>query len=97
MKQAYRLVVDVGGEATRATTGRPGHDLDGPADPRQPDRDHRTINGKKLDLFYDGTRLRLVAWRTPSAVYWVSNTLSKKLTNDQMLPIAGSLTRLGGR
>jgi EamA domain-containing membrane protein RarD len=42
-----------------------------------------------------GTRLRLVAWRTPRGVYWVSNTLSKTLTNRQMLAIARSLTRVG--
>ena len=26
-------------------------------------------------MYYDGDRLRLVAWRTPRGVYWVSNTL----------------------
>jgi hypothetical protein len=46
-------------------------------------------------LFYDGNRLRLVAWRTPHAVYWVSNTLSETLTNSQMLGIARSFTRVG--
>jgi hypothetical protein len=34
-----------------------------------------------------------VAWRTGRAVYWVSNTLSHDLTNQQMLGIAASLTR----
>ena len=29
----------------------------------------------RYQLFYDGKRLRLVAWRTTQAVYWVSNTL----------------------
>ena len=24
----------------------------------------RTVNGRKLELYYDGSRLRLVAWRT---------------------------------
>ena len=48
-------------------------------------------------LFYDGNRLRLVSWSTPRAVYWVSNTLSKTLTNRQMLAIARSLSRFGGR
>lgn len=57
--------------------------------------DTRTVNGKKLELFYDGKRLRTVAWRTSQAVYWVQNTLEEKLTNHQMLAIAGSLTRLG--
>jgi len=34
-----------------------------------------------------------VAWRTPKAVYWVSNTLLQSLSKDQMLSIARS-TRL---
>ena len=33
------------------------------------------MRGRKYELFYDGNRLRLVAWRTPRGVYWVSNTL----------------------
>jgi hypothetical protein len=42
-------------------------------------------------LYYDGTKLKLVALRTPHGVYWVTNTLSETLTNTQMLDIAGSL------
>ena len=45
-------------------------------------------------LFYDGRKLRRVAWRTPRAVYYVSNTLNYKLSNAQMLAIAASLRRL---
>jgi polyisoprenyl-teichoic acid--peptidoglycan teichoic acid transferase len=57
--------------------------------------DTMRLRGRKYELYYDGTRLRLVAWRTPRGVYWVSNTLSKTLTNKQMLAIARSLTRVG--
>ncbi|ADB49354.1 LCP family protein [Conexibacter woesei] len=96
MKQGYRLVVDV------STAAHPGNyvGIQGlawtkPPILSNPSSDHRTIGGKKLDLYYDGKRLRLVAWRTPRAVYWVSNTLEKLLTNEQMLAVAGSLTRLG--
>jgi polyisoprenyl-teichoic acid--peptidoglycan teichoic acid transferase len=53
----------------------------------------RTVSGRRLELHFDGHKLRLVAWRTPRAVYWVSNTLSLDLTNAQMLGIATSLTR----
>jgi LCP family protein required for cell wall assembly len=53
----------------------------------------RHVNGRTYLLYGDGTRLRLVAWRTPRAAYWVSNTLSLDLTNRQMLAIAESLTR----
>jgi LCP family protein required for cell wall assembly len=51
----------------------------------------RTIGGKKLMLFYNGHKLTLVAWRTPQAVYWLSNTLTDDITNAQMLGIASSL------
>ncbi len=56
----------------------------------------RVIGGKRLELHFDGRRLRLVAWRTVQGVYWVSNTLSLDLHNSQMLGIAASLTRAGG-
>jgi hypothetical protein len=50
---------------------------------------------RTYDLYYDGKFLRAVAWRTPHAVYWISNTLSLALTNKQMLGLARSLTRFG--
>jgi LCP family protein required for cell wall assembly len=95
MKAAYRLVVaynvvDGNYYGIQGTTW-----MDPPI-LRHPSSDTRTINGKKLQLFYDGRRLRTVAWRTSKAVYWIQNTLQERLTNDQMLAIAGSLTRLGG-
>ena len=54
----------------------------------------RESGGRKFQLYYDGRRLRLVAWKTRRAVYWVSNTLSQSLNKRQMLAIAESLTRL---
>jgi hypothetical protein len=59
--------------------------------------DTMRMAGRRYKLFYDGSRLRLVSWSTPRAVYWVSNTLSKTLTNKQMLAIARSLSRFGGK
>lgn len=53
------------------------------------------MRGRTYRLFYDGRRLRAVAWRTPRATYWVSNTLSLQLTNKQMLGTARSLQRFG--
>ena len=35
----------------------------------------RRMGKRTFELHYDGDRLRLVAWRTRKAVYWVSNTL----------------------
>jgi LCP family protein required for cell wall assembly len=54
----------------------------------------RRMAGRTYDLYFDGSRLRIVALRTKRAVYWVSNTLLNSLTNAQMLGIARSLTHL---
>jgi len=55
--------------------------------------EERTIDGRDFELHYEGDRLRLVAWRTPKAAYWVSNTLLQTLSERQMIAIARS-TRL---
>jgi LCP family protein required for cell wall assembly len=55
----------------------------------------RRLGGREYRLYYDGDRLRLVAWETPSAVYWISNTLLLSLSEKQMLGIARSVRRLG--
>ncbi|HTP18716.1 MAG TPA: LCP family protein [Solirubrobacteraceae bacterium] len=57
----------------------------------------KTVNGKQLLLFADGGKLSLVAWRTANAVYWISNTLTENIPNRQLVAIAASLTRAGGR
>jgi LCP family protein required for cell wall assembly len=54
-----------------------------------------TVHGRKLLLFKSGSRLRYVAWKRKTAVYWVSNSLTLNLTNAQMLATAASLTHLG--
>jgi polyisoprenyl-teichoic acid--peptidoglycan teichoic acid transferase len=90
---AYRLVLAKGvvGEyyGIQGTTWRYPPILDDP---------HETIvrGGRKLMVYRDGKRIRLVAWRTRKAVYWVSNTLTQSLSGQQMLGIATSLKRLGG-
>ncbi len=52
-----------------------------------PHETHR-YGRRKLEMYYDGDRLRLVAWREKDAVYWVSNTLLQSLTARQMINIA---------
>jgi polyisoprenyl-teichoic acid--peptidoglycan teichoic acid transferase len=90
---AYRLVLAKGviGEyyGIQGMTWRHPPILDDP---------HETIvrDGRKLMVYRDGKRIRLVAWRTRKAVYWVSNTLTQSLNNQQMLGIATSLKRLRG-
>jgi hypothetical protein len=54
----------------------------------------RKIGRREYELHYDGDRLRMVAWRTRKAVYWVSNTLLLTLSERQMLAIAKSARRL---
>ena len=46
------------------------------------------MRGRTYHEYYDGTRLRLIAWKTKNGSYWVSNTLSRTLTNPQMRDIA---------
>jgi LCP family protein required for cell wall assembly len=56
--------------------------------------EERKIGKRTYELAYDGDRLRLVAWRTNKAVYWISNTLLLSLTEKQMLAIARSVRSL---
>jgi LCP family protein required for cell wall assembly len=53
----------------------------------------RFVGGKRLELFANGGKLTNVAWRTPQGVYWISNTLTTDISNQQMVGIAASLTR----
>jgi LCP family protein required for cell wall assembly len=49
-----------------------------------------TVGGRKLQLYFEGQHLRVVAWRDGAAVYWLVNTLQDVLSNKQMLAIATS-------
>ena len=90
--KAYRLVLDKGvvGEyyGVQGMTWRAPPILDDP---------HETMirNGRKLMIYRDGKRIRLVAWKKKQAVFWVTNTLTRSLTNEQMIGIATYLKRLG--
>jgi LCP family protein required for cell wall assembly len=90
--RAYRIVIYNG--APGEYYGVQGQTWKNPPLLANPDR-IREVNGRKLMLFYDGAKLRQVAWKTPRAVYWVTNTLNRKISNTRMLAIAGSLRRLG--
>jgi hypothetical protein len=90
--RAYRMVVEAPGIGEYY--GIQGMDWKTPPILAKPS-EVRQVGGRKLMLFRDGSRLRMVAWRTERAVYWVSNTLLRSLTNRQMIGIARSLTRVG--
>ena len=94
LHRAYRMTtrLNFGGffeyYGVQGTSWREPPILDGPDETR-------TVNSRKLRLYYDGSKLRLVAWQTSNGAYWVTNTLLRRLNNRQMLAIAGSLQRLG--
>jgi hypothetical protein len=92
--RAYRIVVNTGIQGqfygVQGTNWKSPPILDNPSTTTR-------MRGRTYELFTDGNRLSLVAWRTPRGSYWVSNTLSRTLTNPQMLAIARSLSRVGER
>jgi hypothetical protein len=88
---AYRMVMrrtNANGEyyGLQGTTWKNPPILDDPTE-------KRTIKGRTYELHFAGDRLRLVAWRTPKAAYWISNTLLQTLTKRQMMAIARSTRR----
>jgi len=91
--RAYRIVVEAPGFGQYY--GIQGTNWMSPPIIDNPDEQVR-MRHRSYQVYYDGRNIRLVAWRTPRAVYWVTNTLSESLTNKQMLGIARSLSRIGG-
>jgi len=49
-----------------------------------------TIHGREYDIFLDGDRIKMIAWHRGDNTYWVSNSVLRVLTNDQMVGIARS-------
>lgn len=48
------------------------------------------LGGRRVQLYFEGQRLRMVAWHDGRAVYWLINTLQNILTNREMLSIAAA-------
>jgi LCP family protein required for cell wall assembly len=82
---AYVVVIDQGGLGQF-------YDLEGTTWRRPPllANPNQTVNlgGRRLQLYFEGQRLRVVAWHDGAGVYWLTNTLQNILTNRQMLAIA---------
>jgi len=55
----------------------------------RPDQTRR-IGARSYMIFADGGRITRIAWREGRALYWLTNTLLRDLTNQQMLAIARS-------
>lgn len=94
----YKFVIAMPGSGRGLTTeyyGLSGTDW---ADPPilENESDTRTIDGREYLLFNDGDRLRMVAWKTEKASYWVSNSLLQTLEEADMLEIAASAHQLDG-
>jgi polyisoprenyl-teichoic acid--peptidoglycan teichoic acid transferase len=84
---AYRIVFSRG--LVGEYYGIEGMDWTNPPILRNPTQTVRR-GGRTFDQFFDGSALHLVAWHTPHAVYWISNTLLEGLSNAQMMAIAQS-------
>lgn len=89
---SYRMVLKKGGigeyYGVQATSWRDPPIL---AEPHENQR----IGGRTFQVYYDGKRIRLIAWKSSKAVYWISNTLTSSLKNREMTGIAKSLRKVG--
>ena len=56
----------------------------------------RRIDGRDYMLFYEKDRLRLVGWQTDDGSYWVNNTLTRVLSEGEMLEVATSVREFEG-
>ena len=56
----------------------------------------RTIGDRDYKLYYDGDRLRMVAWQTDNGSFWVSNSLIETISNEDMIKIAVGFRQLPG-
>ena len=93
--KAYRIVLDKDDPSdpgqyygVQGTTWKAAPILDNPTDEVR-------MNDRTYQRYFDGGKIRMIAWKTPKAAYWVSNSLTRALTNRQMMDIARSLQRIG--
>jgi polyisoprenyl-teichoic acid--peptidoglycan teichoic acid transferase len=58
--------------------------------------DEKTIGDREYKLYYDGDRLRMVAWQTDQGSFWLSNSYIETVSNTDMLKIAQNFRQLPG-
>jgi len=92
--RAFRLVLSLEGKGNGQYYGVQGMTWKAPPILDNP-TDEVRMRKRTYRRYFDGRKIRLIAWETPKAVYWVTNTLSHRLTNRQMMDIARSLQRIG--
>jgi len=90
---SYRMVISHGGDL-RKYYGVQGTTWKNPPILQDPD-EHLRYGSRQFDVYYDGDRVRLIAWRTPDGVYWITNTLQQDLSKAQMVQIARTTKVLG--
>ncbi len=56
--------------------------------------EEREIDGRTYKLFYDGDRLKLVAWQDDEGSFWLHNTLIQSLSDREMIDIAKGMAEL---
>ena len=58
--------------------------------------DEETIGDRTYKLYYDGDRLRMVAWQTERGSFWLSNSFIETISKQDMLKIAQGFRGLRG-
>jgi polyisoprenyl-teichoic acid--peptidoglycan teichoic acid transferase len=84
---SYRIVLPVNGGVLGDYYGLQGTTWKDPPILKSPD-EVRTVHGRRLMIYRDGPRVRLVAWQTKDASYWISNTLLQTISASDMVRIA---------
>jgi polyisoprenyl-teichoic acid--peptidoglycan teichoic acid transferase len=85
--KAFRLVYRTGGGeywGIQQTSWADPPILDGPSVTHK-------LKGRTYDLYFDGSKLHMVAFHEDGASYWVVNTLLNRLSNETMLAVAAGL------
>jgi LCP family protein required for cell wall assembly len=90
---SYRMVISHGGDL-KEYYGLQGTTWKNPPILKGAD-EHLKYGNRQFDVYYDGDRVRMIAWKTQNGVYWITNTLLQKLSKAQMVQIARTTKVLG--
>ena len=89
---SYKLVVTLESDFARPRVlRRNGHDVAATPRSSRTRASTRSVGDREYLLFYEGNQLQVVGWKTEDAAYWVSNTLTGDLSEDQMIAVAESM------
>ena len=54
----------------------------------------RTVGDRDYKIYFDGDRVRMIAWQTDQGSFWLSNTLIESLSDREMLKVAQGMKEL---